>query len=171
MSTTNKTSRRDFLKLSALSGGGLLLGFSWFNAEAKAPAILNEAGLAGSAGFNSYLSIATDGIITIQSPNPELGQNIMTSFPMIVAEELDADWTKVKVVQANLDTKNFDRQVTGGSGAVPHSWKLLRNAGASARQMLIQAAAQQWGVPIEECTTENGFVIHSKSGKRSGYGE
>jgi isoquinoline 1-oxidoreductase beta subunit len=66
----------------------------------------------------------------------------MTSFPMIVAEELDADWTKVKVLQAPLDTKNFDRQVTGGSGAVPHSWKRLRNAGATARHMLIQAAAQ-----------------------------
>src|SRR4051812_21793181 len=171
MSTTNKTSRRDFLKLSALSGGGLLLGFSWFNAEAKAPAILNEAGLAGSAGFNSYLSIASDGVITILSPNPELGQNIMTSFPMIVAEELDADWTKVKVVQAALDTKNFDRQVTGGSGAVPHSWKLLRNAGATARHMLIQAAAQNWSVAPEECTTNNGFVIHAKTNRQLSYGE
>ena len=101
MSTINKNSRREFLKLSSLTGGGLMLGFSWFSAEAKAPVIINEAaGLAANAGFNSYLSIATDGTITILSPNPELGQNIMTSFPMIVAEELDADWTKVKVVQA-----------------------------------------------------------------------
>ncbi|MEJ7684530.1 MAG: molybdopterin cofactor-binding domain-containing protein [Segetibacter sp.] len=124
-----------------------------------------------TSGFNSYLSIATDGTITILSPNPELGQNIMTSFPMIVAEELDADWTKVKVVQAALDTKNFDRQVTGGSGAVPHSWKLLRNAGATARHMLIQAAAQRWNVSPEECTADNGFVIHSKSGNKLSYGE
>lgn len=171
MLTEIKNSRRDFLKKSALASGGLLLGFSWFSAEAKAPAIVNEAGVAGSAGFNSYLSIATDGTITILSPNPELGQNIMTSFPMIVAEELDADWTKVKVVQAALDTKNFDRQVTGGSGAVPHSWKLLRNAGATARHMLIQAAAQQWKVSPEECTANNGFVIHSKTGNKLSYGE
>lgn len=170
MSTLTKSSRRDFLKLSALTSGGLVLGFSWFGAEAKSPAIVN-AGFEGSLGFNSYLSIAADGTITILSPNPELGQNIMTSFPMIVAEELDADWTKVKVLQAALDTKNFDRQLTGGSGAVPHSWKLLRNAGATARHMLIQAGAARWSVPFEECTAEDGFVVHAKSGKKLGYGD
>jgi isoquinoline 1-oxidoreductase beta subunit len=170
MSTLTKSSRREFLKLSALTSGGLVLGFSWFGAEAKTPAIVN-AGFEGSLGFNSYLSIAADGTITILSPNPELGQNIMTSFPMIVAEELDADWTKVKVLQAALDTKKFDRQLTGGSGAVPHSWKLLRNAGATARHMLIQAASARWSVPVDECTAENGFVVHAKSGKKLGYGE
>src|SRR4051812_24891580 len=170
MSTINKNSRRNFLKMSALTSGGLLLGFNWFSAEAKTPVIVDEAGAAGSIGFNSYLSIATDNTITILSPNPELGQNIMTSFPMIVAEELDADWTKVKVIQAALDTKGFDRQLTGGSGAVPHSWKKLRNAGATARMMLIQAGAKKWGVPEEECTASNGFVIH-KSGKQLSYGE
>src|SRR5205085_6887827 len=159
MTTINKTNRRDFLKITSLTGGGLLLGFNWFTAEAgTTEAIPIGIANAGPINFNSYLSIATDGFITIFSPNPELGQNIMTSFPMIVAEELDADWTKVKVVQAALDTKNFDRQVTGGSGAVPHSWKLLRNAGATARQMLILAAAQRWNVPAEECTTKDGFV-------------
>src|SRR5919199_830422 len=164
MSTVNKTSRCDFLKLTSLTGGGLLLGLSWLNADAKTPVVVNNAvDAAANLNFNSYLSIATDGTITILSPNPELGQNIMTSFPMIVAEELDADWTKVKVVQAALDTKSFDRQVTGGSGAVPHSWKLLRNAGATARQMLIQAGAKRWNVPAEELTTNSGFVIHGKS--------
>jgi isoquinoline 1-oxidoreductase beta subunit len=171
MSTVNK-SRREFLKISSLTSGGLLLGFSWFSADAKAPVIVEAtADAAGNLSFNSYLSIASDGTITILSPNPELGQNILTSFPMIVAEELDADWTKVKVLQAPLDTKAFDRQVTGGSGAVPHSWKRLRNAGATARQMLIQAAAQKWNVPAEECTTANGLVIHTKSGNKSAYGE
>lgn len=150
----------------------MLLGFSWFSAEATAPVIVNAGGgEAAAIGFNSYLSIANDGIITIFSPNPELGQNIMTSFPMIVADELDADWTKVKVVQAALDTKKFDRQVTGGSGAVPHSWKLLRNAGATARYMLIHSAAKQWNVTPEECTTNNGYVIHAKSGNKLSYGE
>jgi isoquinoline 1-oxidoreductase beta subunit len=171
MSTVNH-SRRDFLKLTTFTGAGLLLGLSWFSAEAEKPVIMNAAtGEAANLGFNSYLSIATDGTVTILSPNPELGQNIMTSFPMIVADELDADWTNVKVVQAALDTKAFDRQLTGGSGAVPHSWKLLRNAGATARQMLIQAAAQRWNVPAEECTTEAGFVVHTKTGKKAGYGE
>lgn len=165
------TTRRDFLKVTTLTGGGLLLGFSWFSAASETPAVIDKVPFAGSLGFNSYLSIAADGTITILSPNPELGQNIMTSFPMIVAEELDADWTKIKVVQAALDTKNFDRQLTGGSGAIPHSWKRLRTAGATARNMLIQAAALQWGVPVEECTASNGFVLHSKSGKKSGFGE
>src|SRR5205085_4600418 len=152
------TNRRDFIKMTAFTGSGLILGFSWFSVEAKPPVIIDQADFAGNVEFNSYLSISSDGTITILSPNPELGQNIKTSFPMIVAEELDADWTKVKVVQAVLDTKNFDRQVTGGSGAVPHSWKLLRNDGATSWQMLILAAAQRWNVPAEECTTKDGFV-------------
>jgi len=170
MSTSNATSRRDFLKLASLTGGGLMLGFSWFGAEAETPVIISNTPLAGTMGFNSYLSISTEGLVTIMSPNPELGQNIMTSFPMIVAEELDADWKKVKVVQASLD-KAFDRQLTGGSGAVPHSWKRLRTAGATARAMLIQAAAKRWDLPAEECTASNGFVSHSKSGKQLSFGE
>ncbi len=171
MSTLNKTSRRDFIKISSMTGGGLLLGFSWFSVEAEAPVIMTKANFTGELGFNSYLSIATDGTITIFSPNPELGQNIMTSFPMIVAEELDADWSKVKVAQAPLDTVKFDRQATGGSGAIPHSWKRLRNAGASARYLLVAAAAKRWNVEATECTTSNGFVMHAKTGKKLSYGE
>lgn len=148
-----------------------MLGFSWFSAEAAPFIGKPAAGAAANLGFNSYLSIATDGTITILSPNPELGQNILTSFPMIVAEELDADWTKVKVLQAALDTKAFERQVTGGSGAVPHSWRRLRNAGATARAMLIQAAAQKWNVPAGDCTASDGFVIHSKTGNKISYGD
>src|SRR5687768_5128239 len=171
MTTFTKTSRRDFLKITSLTGGGLLLGFNWFTAEAEMPAIMTKANFAGELGFNSYLSIATDGVVTIFSPNPELGQNIMTSFPMIVAEELDADWTKVKVIQAPLDTQKFERQVTGGSGAVPHSWKRLRTAGATARYLLIAAAAKRWNVDAGECTTSDSFVIHAKSGNKLSYGE
>lgn len=171
MTTLNKSSRRDFIKITSLTGGGLLLGFNWFSAEAETPVIMNEANFIGELGFNSYLSISTDGIITIFSPNPELGQNIMTSFPMIVAEELDADWAKVKVVQAPLDTKKFERQATGGSGAIPHSWKRLRNAGASARYLLIAAAAKRWNVSATECTTNNSFVLHEKTGNKLGYGD
>jgi len=168
MSTLNKTSRRDFIKITSLTGSGLVLGFSWFGSEA-APVVLNNA-KAADLTFNSFLSIATDGTITIFSPNPELGQNVMTSFPMIVAEELDADWNKVKAVQASLD-KRFDRQLTGGSGAIPHSWKRLRTAGATARYLLIAAAAKKWNVDASECTAANSFVLHTKSGNKLSYGE
>ncbi|MDP4262583.1 MAG: molybdopterin-dependent oxidoreductase, partial [Bacteroidota bacterium] len=171
MSTLNRTNRRDFIKITSFTGGGLLLGFSWFSTEAEMPVIMTKANFTGELGFNSYLSIGTDGTITIFSPNPELGQNIMTSFPMIVAEELDADWSKVKVIQAPLDTKKFDRQLTGGSGAIPHSYKRLRVAGATARQLLVTAAAARWKVDAAECTTSNGFVVHAKTGKKLGYGE
>jgi isoquinoline 1-oxidoreductase beta subunit len=171
MTTLNKSSRRDFLKMTAFTSGGLVLGFSWFSTEAKTPAIVDKADFAGNAEFNSYLSISSDGTITILSPNPELGQNIKTSFPMIVAEELDADWKNVKVIQAKLDTKDFDRQLTGGSGAIPHSYKRLRVAGATARALLITAAAKRWNVDPSECTTANSFVLHARSGKKLAYGE
>jgi isoquinoline 1-oxidoreductase subunit beta len=168
MSTPTNTSRRNFLKLGALAGGGLMLGFNWSLTAEATPTVMSAA---ASAEFNSYLSIGTDGIITIFSPNPEVGQNIKTSFPMIVAEELDADWTKVKVVQAMLDNKKFERQVTGGSGAVPHSWKRLRTAGATARQMLLEAAAKRWQVPVSELTTAKGQVVHQASNRKLSYGE
>ncbi len=155
--------------MSAITGGGLVLGFNWFTSDANASTVFTSVA-PGDINFNSYLSIATDGTITILSPNPELGQNIITSFPMVVAEELEADWKKVKVVQANLDNK-FDRQLTGGSGAVPHSWKLLRNAGATAKFMLVEAAAQKWGVPASECFASESFVIHRASGKKLAFGD
>jgi isoquinoline 1-oxidoreductase beta subunit len=172
MSKLLKTNRRDFLKLAATAGGGLLLGFHWSNSEAAAMGVVNESSLVTEEiSFNSYLSLSPDGVITIFSPNPELGQNIKTSFPMIVAEELDADWSKVKVVQAVLDTKKFERQLTGGSGAIPHSWERLRKAGATARQMLVEAAAKKWNVSTSTLTTEKGVVFHSESGRKLTYGE
>jgi len=170
MEHTSQNNRRDFLKKISLSTGGLMLGFTLFEDLVAQP--LNPLALdAAALDFNSFLSIATNGIVTISSPNPELGQNIKTSFAMIVADELDADWSKVNVVQAPLDTKRFQRQLTGGSGAIPHSWSRLRNAGATAKQMLINAAAQQWNVPASECTAENGQVLNKSSGKKLGYGE
>lgn len=161
------------MKLAATAGGGLMLGFSWTSTLAStAMEVLTDTQLAsGNINFNSYLSISPDNIITILSPNPELGQNIKTSFPMIVAEELDADWTKVKVVQAALDTNKFERQVTGGSGAVPHSWERLRKAGATARHMLMEAAARRWKVSVDTVSTENGMVLHKASNRKLSYGE
>ncbi len=160
------------MKVAAAAGGGVLLGFNWLNAQAK-PAVLDAAAEAAAPTieFNSYLSIAPDGKITIFSPNPEVGQGIKTAFPIVVAEELDVDWKQVHVAQAPLDTVKFQRQVAGGSGSIPHSWKRLRQAGATARQLFINAAAQRWGVSPEECTTENGTVLHKNSKKKLTYGE
>jgi isoquinoline 1-oxidoreductase beta subunit len=171
MNQSFQNSRRDFLKKVSLSGGGLLLGFHLFDAEAAETVSILSQKASEAAGFNSYVSIATDGIVTIFSPNPELGQNIKTSFAMIVAEELEADWSKVKVLQAHLDTTKFDRQLTGGSGAIPHSWKRLRTAGATARQLLVNVAANRWKVQETECVAEKGFVLHKASGRKLGYGE
>ncbi len=173
MSTLLKTSRRDFMKLAASASGGLMIGFHWTSSAATSlmEVVDGSAVAAGTVDFNSYLAISSEGVITILSPNPELGQNIKTSFPMIVAEELDADWSKVKVVQAVLDSKKFERQVTGGSGAVPHSWERLRKAGATARHMLVDAASKRWNVPATSLTTENSMVVHAESGKKLSYGE
>ena len=170
METLTKTNRRNFLKLATATTGGLILGFNW-EANATTFNVMDEAALAADTNFNSYLSISSDNVITIFSPNPELGQNIKTSFPMIVAEELEADWSKVKVVQAMLDIKKYERQLTGGSGAIPHSWERLRKAGATAKQMLLEAGAKRWNVSASSLVAENGMIV-DKSGNRSlSYGE
>jgi isoquinoline 1-oxidoreductase subunit beta len=172
MANTLKTSRRDFLKIAATAGGGLFIGFSWSSCDSpKMKVLSNEEVLADAHNFNGYLSISPSGDVVIYSPNPELGQNIKTSFPMVVAEELDADWKKVRVIQAPLDTNKFERQVTGGSGAMPHSWERLRKAGATAKFLLVAAAARRLDVAEGSLTTENGEVIHKDSGKRLTYGE
>ncbi len=170
MKASTLYNRRDFLKATALAGSGLFLGFNLLPSKKLNAAVFN-ASLEGNFNFNSYMSIGTDGIVTIFSPNPEVGQGIKTSFPMTVAEELDVDWSKVRVEQAPLDAARFERQVAGGSGSTPHSWKRLRQAGATARQMLIEAAATVWKVPMSECSTDKGVVIHKASGKRMTYGE
>ncbi|GAB3717032.1 xanthine dehydrogenase family protein molybdopterin-binding subunit [Spirosoma flavus] len=171
MSTFENSSRRSFLKVAAAAGGGLLLGFNWSDSEAAMSTASGVVSSTAGVDFNSFLSIDPQGVITILSPNPEVGQGIKTAFPIIVAEELDADWTKVVVEQAPLDTKKFERQVAGGSGSIPHSWKRLRVAGATARLMLIEAAAKRWSVPTSECKTSKGFVTHQSSNRRLSYGE
>lgn len=171
MHQSEQTSRRDFMKTAAATGGALFLGFNWFTASAT-PKVVDAAKIAaGGIDFNSYLSIDVNDVITIISPNPEIGQGIKTAFPMVVAEELDADWKKVVTIQGNLDNQKFDRQLTGGSGAVPHSWEKLRKAGASARYLLIQAAANRWQVAVDTCTTHQGVVTHKTSGRTFRYGE
>lgn len=171
MSTlTDKLNRRSFLKVSALAGGGMILSFNWL-AGCK-PNSEEALGLPKEwFRLNGYIKIGENRLITIMSPNPEGGQNVKTSMPLIVAEELDADWTKVVVEQAPLDTENFTRQFIGGSQAIRIGWKALRTAGATARQLLINAAAQTWKVPASEITTEPGFLIHKGSGQKAHFGE
>ncbi len=159
----NKLSRRNFLRISALTGGGLILGFSTLAADAP--------GQEGTFDLNAFIKIDTQGRITLMSPNPEIGQGVKTSLPMLIAEELDVDWKNIEVQQAGLDTTKYKRQVAGGSGSVRASWESFRQTGATARQMLINAAAAAWAVPADECTTENGMVLHKGSNKKMSYGE
>ena len=162
--------RRSFLKASLLSGGGMILGFDWFM-NAQPTGTLSALDAANEAvNLTSFIKITDKGDITIFSPNPEFGQNLMTSMPMIVAEELDADWTKVTVEQAPFQAQ-FGRQFTGGSQSIRSGWLPLRTAGASARYMLIEAAAQAWKVPANEINTEGGVLYHKASGKSATYGE
>ncbi len=143
----------------------MLLGFRMLD-DAQA------AGIAEGAVFspNAYISIDGAGVITLMSPNPEIGQGIKTALPMILAEELNVSWDKVVVNMAPLDAK-FGSQVAGGSGAIRGRFTGIRNAGATARVLLITAAAQTWSVPESECYAENGFVLHRPSGKKASYGE
>ena len=162
--------RRSFLKSSAMAGGGMMLGFSWL---ASCQSKTEEEVLAMPKEWfeiNSYLKIGDNGVVTMYSPNPEFGQNVRTSMPMLIAEELDMDWDKVIVEQAPYHPKKYGFQFTGGSRGIMSRWEPLRMAGASARQMLRQAAAQAWEVPVEEITTEAGVLHHKASGKSANYG-
>ena len=168
--TLIKTSynRRSFLKVSAMTTGGIVLGFNWACSPSGEKAI--KAAPNEWFDINAYLTIADNGEITIMSPNPEIGQNVKTSMPMIVAEELDVDWKDVIVKQAPLNTDVFTRQVAGGSQSIRMGWKSLRMAGGTARQMLINAAAQTWNVDATTLSTKEGYVL-STDGKKLGYGE
>jgi isoquinoline 1-oxidoreductase subunit beta len=159
-------SRRFFLKASIAVGGGLLL-------QAGIPRLVPGAVAAPSAEaavLNAYIRITPDGIITIMAKNPEIGQGVKTMLPMVIAEELDADWKNVRIEQAPLDAAKYGRQFAGGSQATPQNYDPLRWVGAVARYMLVAAAAKDWGVPPEECVTQAGVVSHPKSGHSAGYG-
>ncbi len=164
--------RRSFLKVTALSGGGMMLGFNWF-AGAKAAGLLpkNHDAPQEWVEMNGYIKITSDNLIQIMAPNPEFGQNVKTSLPMIAAEELDVDWKDIIVEQAPYNTSLYVRQFAGGSQSVRTTWKPLRTAGAAVRQMLREAAAQTWNVPVDEVSTKAGVLHHEKSGKSAKYGE
>lgn len=163
-------SRRSFLKTSSLAGGGLLIGFNLFTAcksEVKPPIDLSKLDF---NDFNAFIKISDEGKVTIFSPNPEIGQGVKTSMPMLIAEELDVAWRDVYVVQGDLDTVNYTRQVAGGSQSIRFGWEPLRQTGATARQMLVNAAAARWGVDPSECSVKEGVISNAK-GETLGYGE
>ncbi len=169
--TTVKTTlnRRSFLKASAAAGGGMMLGFSWL--AGRTPVIEPLVDMPDEwFEINGFVKIGENGIVTIMSPNPEIGQNVKTSMPMIVAEELDVDWKNVVVEQAALNTDIFTRQLAGGSQSIRQGWQGLRMAGAAARRMLREAAARAWQVPVDEVTTESGVLRHENSRRSAGYG-
>ncbi len=166
-----KLDRRSFIRSSVLAGGGMLIGFNWLMSSCTTEASKGMVVPDEWFEINGYLKIGENGVVSIMAPNPEIGQNVKTSMPMIVAEELDVDWANVMVEQAPLNPKIFGRQVAGGSQSIRQGWEALRMAGATARRMLQEAAAQKWGVPVDEITTDAGILFHKSSGKKMGYGE
>jgi isoquinoline 1-oxidoreductase beta subunit len=162
-----KINRRSFLRVTALAGGGLVLGL-----YPKVSAMAQGGRGPGQEVLKptDFISIAPNGIVTLTSKNMELGQNILNTLPMLIAEELDVDWKDVKVVRADADVK-YGGQFTGGSTATPTNWEPMRRVGAAGRQMLIAAAAQTWSVAESECSTASGRVFHKASNRSLGYGE
>lgn len=160
-----KLDRRSFLRLTGFAGGGLMLGFL-LGCERDPKAPLEKSGFKP----NAYIQISADRIL-VYAQNPEMGQGVKTSLPMMIVEELDAAWQDVQVEQAPIDANVYDRQVAGGSRSVPTMWGPLRGAGATVRAMLMAAAATRWGVTVAECQTANSFVEHPSSGRRIHYRE
>jgi isoquinoline 1-oxidoreductase beta subunit len=171
---TAHVSRRAFLRVSAIAGGGLLFASVFEPLDAvEALTVPRPDGAVPPADdprLSAYISLTPDGVVTIMAKNPEIGQGVKTMLPMLIAEELDVAWTQVRVQQASLDTKNFQGQTAGGSTATPSNWLPMRRVGAAARAMLVGAAAQQWNVPAGECTTEAGVVHHRASNRSLTYG-
>src|SRR5438045_4028117 len=161
--------RRAFIKVTALAGGGHLVGtYLRFGPAAAFAETLPLS--ADNFAPNAFISIAPSGAISIIAPNSEMGQGIKTSLPMIVAEELDVAWEQVTVVQGDLNAA-YGRQMSVGSMSTPTNFAPMRRAGATARAMLVQAAAQTWGGSPGECSHQKGTVIHATSKRRAKYGD
>ena len=154
-------SRREFIAAGVAAGAGLVIGFYW-------PHRSSPSG--GTFAPNAYLKITPDGKITVAVARSEMGQGVRTSLPMILAEELEADWKHVNIEQIGASTLYGD-QTTGGSASVRTLWDPMRKAGAAAREMLVSAAALEWGVARTSCKAENGAVVHTTSNRRLTYGE
>jgi isoquinoline 1-oxidoreductase beta subunit len=161
--------RRSFIKLSAATGGALFFGLRLTGCSdddgTADPGPLTESDL------NAYVRIASDDTVTLYISRSDMGQGVLTALPMILAEELEADWSKVRSAHAIASEAKYGFQGTGGSASVRTDYEPLRQTGAAAREMLIAAAAMQWGVPASECRAENGEVIHEAGEMRARYGE
>lgn len=168
-----KIGRRSFLKVSAAAGGGILIGFNWLiscnplSQEKEIVAIPNEW-----FDINGYIKIGDTGMVTIYSPNPEIGQNVMTSMPMIVAEELDIPWDHVLVEQGALDDDAFKNpQFAGGSLSIKLGWDALRMAGAAGKRMLLEATAKEWDVAVTDLSASDGVIKEVYGSRSIGYGQ
>lgn len=164
----NSMNRRSFLRVSSLAGGGMLLGV-YLEPKARAQ---RGGPPAPPPNPNFYIKIASDGTTTIMAKNPDNGQGVRTMLPMLIAEELDADWSKVKIEQTDFDDKKYSpSQFAGGSLATPQNYMPMREVGALGRKLLVTAAAQTWNVPESEITTSSGKAYHKASNRSIGYGE
>src|SRR5579885_1262237 len=161
------TSRRSFLKVTAVAGGGFLLS-AYFEPWTLAAA---QGAPAPELSPDAFIRIAADGITTIMAKNPEIGQGVKTMLPMLIADEMDVDWKNVRIEQAMFDSTKFQGQSAGGSTATPQNWLPMRQVGAAARTMLVAAAAQTWGVPESEIETSAGVAYHLKSNRQLSYGQ
>ncbi|HEY4215669.1 MAG TPA: molybdopterin cofactor-binding domain-containing protein [Gemmatimonadaceae bacterium] len=177
MDTTQRVDRRSFLRVTALAGGGIMFGsyldlFGTTDASAATLAtVASHAGAAGEFAPNAFIRLTPDGIVTIVAKNPEIGQGMKTTLPMLIADELDVEWKNVRIEQAPLDTTKFQAQSAGGSTATPTNWLPMRRVGAAGRAMLVSAAASTWGVPESSCETSAGVVHHRASNRSLSYGE
>lgn len=167
----NNISRRNFIKVGSMTGAALSLGF-YFPADGKEIEVLKtETAENMGIELNAWISIDTDGKVTVTNHRAEMGQGSFQSVPQIIAEELEVDLDQVNIVFATGNGKKYGSQVTGGSSTVRGSYKKLLRLGASAREMLLEAAAKKWNSSRSECYAENGFAIHRPSGKKFSYGE
>jgi isoquinoline 1-oxidoreductase beta subunit len=158
--------RRSFLRVSAASGGGLLLAL-YVRPEAAAQ---GPGGPPAPLSPNAFIRINPDNTVVIMAKNPEVGQGVKTMLPMLIADELDVEWSRVTVEQADVDGGKYGGQLAGGSFATPQNWLPMRRIGAAGRQMVIAAAAAGWDVPPAECTTASGQVRHAATGRAVTYG-
>jgi isoquinoline 1-oxidoreductase beta subunit len=171
-SALENTARRRFLRNSVVAGSGLVLGFYLKSADSAIKQVAKPSAAPAGADFvpNAFIRIAPDGVVTLISKQPEIGQGIKTSLPMVIAEELEVNWRDVRIVQGDLNPA-YGSQSAGGSTSTPTNYNEFHRLGATARTMLIQAAAQTWGVAAGECVAADSAVHHRLSKRRLGYGE
>src|SRR5688572_3297130 len=167
--TKAAVTRRSFIKITALAGGGMVVAF---NVDADLFAQRGGGAFGGGTlQANAFIKFTPDGKVTIIGKNPEVGQGVKNMLPMIVADELDVDWSSVVVEQADADQAKYGSQLAAGSFSTPQNWTPMRQVGAAVRQTLLAAAAARWNVPATELTTASGRVMHAASKRSASYGE